>query len=148
MKFNEYDPNIAKAFIQRWEGAELVAYQCSAGVWTIGYGHTTHVIKGMKITQAQAEEFLDEDLKKIFKEMCELVSVDVTEGQFIALMSFAFNLGTTKFKGSTLRRCLNRGDTGLAADEFPRWHFSEGESVPGLLARRRAERELFLGGQK
>lgn len=148
MKFNEYDPNIAKAFIQRWEGAELVAYQCSAGVWTIGYGHTTHVIKGMKITQAQAEEFLEEDLKKIFKEMCKLVSVDVTEGQFIALMSFAFNLGTTKFKGSTLRRCLNRGDTDLAADEFLRWYFSGIEPIPGLHARRRDERELFLGGQK
>lgn len=146
MKFDEYDPNVAKDFIKQWEGCELEAYQCSAGVWTVGYGHTVRVIKGMKITKFQAEKFLEEDLAGIFKEMAKLVSVDVTEGQFIALMSFAFNLGATAFRTSTLRRCLNRGDYEFAGNEFLRWHFAGGKSVPGLLARRRAERALFLGG--
>lgn len=145
MKFDEYDPNVAKDFIKGWEGCELESYKCSAGVWTIGYGHTVHVTKGMKISKFEAEKFLEEDLQKMFKETKKLVSVDITEGQFIALMSFVFNLGATAFRTSTLRRCLNRGDYEFAGNEFLRWHFSEGKSVPGLLARRRAERELFRG---
>ena len=52
------------ALIKQFEGCRLAAYQCSAGVWTIGYGHTAGVHKGMKITQAQAEEYLKHDVAK------------------------------------------------------------------------------------
>ena len=53
------------ALIKQFEGCRLAAYQCSAGAWTIGYGHTAGVHKGMKITQAQADEYLKQDIATI-----------------------------------------------------------------------------------
>lgn len=90
------------ALIKQFEGCRLIAYQCSAGVWTIGYGHTAGVYKGMKITQAQADAFLKQDIAKFEKYINNPSYVPFTDklnqNQFDALVSFAFNLGQGNVK--------------------------------------------------
>ena len=109
-KFAEFDVSEAVEFIRSWEGERLKAYQCTAGVWTIGVGHTKGVKEGDQITLKQSGELLLSDLEGFKKEMIPLVSVLVTKGQFVALLSFVFNLGTKNFMTSTLRKKLNKED--------------------------------------
>ena len=142
-KFAEFDVSEAVDFIRAWEGERLKAYQCTAGVWTIGVGHTKGVNKGDEITPEQSAELLKSDLECFKKEMIPLVDVEITKGQFVALLSFVFNLGTKAFMTSTLRKKLNKGDFEGASFEFLKWKYANGEEVRGLLNRRKAERELF-----
>lgn len=142
------------ALIQRFESLELRAYQCAAGVWTIGWGHTgPDVYRGLCITRARADELLAQDLARFERDVLQLVKVPLTQHQFDALVSFAFNVGSdidadTIAEGlgdSTLLRKLNAGDYAGAADEFPKWNKSRGQVLAGLVRRRAAERELFMG---
>lgn len=142
-KFSEYDVSEAIEIVRAFEGERLKAYQCSAGVWTIGVGHTKGVKEGDRITLEQSDELLKSDLEGFKREMIPLVDVEVTRGQFVALLSFVFNLGTKAFMTSTLRKKLNKGDFEGASFEFLKWKFVNGEEVRGLLNRRKAERELF-----
>lgn len=100
------------ALIKQFEGCRLVAYQCSAGVWTIGYGHTAGVYKGMKITQAEAEAYLLQDVAKFEKYVNNLSYVPFTDqlnqNQFDALVSFAFNLGQGNVKKLCTGRTINQ----------------------------------------
>lgn len=132
-------------FIQRFEGLRLDAYLCSAGVWTIGWGHTLGVKMGDKITQAQADAFLREDLEPCERAVAELVKVPLSQGQHDSLVSFIFNLGRGAFASSTLLKCLNRGDYEGAAAQFEKWCFAGKKLIPGLLKRRHAEAAMFLG---
>lgn len=142
---SEYSVGCCVPFIKEFEGCRLTPYRCSAGVLTIGYGHTgADVHEGMSISQADAEKLLIDDLNRFQKELAPLVAMPITEGQFIALMSFAFNLGISAFKRSTLRRELNAGNVEAAADEFLKWVNAGGQPFEGLRRRRSAERELFL----
>lgn len=145
--FAEYPAEVAADFIEQWEGCRLEAYQCSAGVWTIGVGHTEGVKKGDAITYAQSRAFLFEDIRTHVEALAPAISVPVSEGQFIALASLAFNVGVASVTGSRLVKKLNAGDVSGAADEFlDGWDTAGGKVVPGLQRRRRAERKLFLGG--
>lgn len=138
--------------IKEFEGLSLKAYLCPAGVWTIGYGHTKGVYPRMVITQELAEKFLIDDVWNFEREVESLVHVLVTQGQFDALVSFAYNVGTdidsdTVAEGlgdSTLLRKLNNGDIRGSSEEFVKWNKSNKRVVPGLTRRRIAERELFL----
>lgn len=144
-KLSDYSVGCCVPFIKQFEGCRLTTYRCSAGVLTIGYGHTgSDVRDGMTISQNDAEKLLIDDLSKFQTELAPLVTVLVTEGQFIALMSFVFNLGIGAFKRSTLRRELNAGNIEVAADEFLKWCNAGGEPLEGLKRRRLAEKELFL----
>ena len=129
--------------IKRFEGCSLTAYKCPAGRWTIGYGHTNGVEKGQKITKKQAESFLKEDIELYEDGVNKYVSAPLTQNQFDALVSFTYNVGLGAFKTSTLRQKLNAGDYTGAAKEFPRWNKSSGFVLNGLIARRKAEKELF-----
>lgn len=135
--------------IKHFEGLFLKAYKCPADVWTIGYGHTglQHndgtVFKGRTITEQDAEELLKYDLAKFAKRVEEGTSVPLNENQFAALVAFDFNTGG--FLNSTLRKKLNAGNYGGAADEFLRWDKAGGRTLPGLTRRRKSERNLFLG---
>lgn len=140
-----YDPAIASDFVKQWEGRELKAYQCSAGKWTIGYGHVNGVQEGDEISPAEAEQLLVEDLTAISDDLNRLVNVGVTEGQYIALLSLAFNIGATALKKSTLLFHLNHGRYHEAAEEFDKWIYAGGKVSEGLKRRRAAERELFEG---
>ena len=90
------------ALIKRFEGCRLTAYKCSAGVWTIGYGHTSGVHSGQAITQAQADALLWQDLEKFEWYVNSTAYVPITaqlnENQFAALVSFAFNCGQGNLK--------------------------------------------------
>ena len=131
------------SLIKEFEGLSLDAYLCSAGVLTIGYGHTGGVQKGDRITEKKAEELLQDDLKKFENGVLRLVRVPLNQNQFDALVSFAFNLGVGNLGKSTLLRKLNDRDFKGAAAEFVRWNKAGGRELAGLTRRRNAEAELF-----
>jgi len=96
--------------IKHFEGLELKAYQCAAGVWTIGYGHTKDVVEGDIITEEQADEMLVEELKEYENYVNTLVTCDLNQNQFDALVSWVYNLGPANLQASTLLKVLNAGD--------------------------------------
>ena len=134
------------SLIKQFEGLRLTAYQDSVSVWTIGWGHTgSDVTPYMKITESQAEELLLKDLVRFEKGVNELVKVHINQNEFDALVSFSFNLGVGALAESTLLKKLNAGDPKVeVGDEFLRWVKAGGETLPGLVRRREAERALFL----
>lgn len=130
--------------IKRWEGLRLVAYQDSAGVWTIGYGHTAAAgapapKAGMRISAAEAEEILRRDLARFEAAVERLVKVPLSDNQFAALVSFAFNVGEGAMAKSTLLRRLNAGDYEAVPAELMKWTRAGGRVVQGLANRRAAE---------
>lgn len=137
-KISEKGLNLIKQF----EGCRLRAYQCSAGVWTIGYGHTAGVRQGQTITQAQAEEYLKQDCKKFEKYVNSKSYVPITEQlnqyQFDALVSFAFNCG----QGNLKTLCKGRSTAQIAA-ALPKYNKAAGKVLSGLVRRRAAEQKLF-----
>lgn len=131
--------------IKRHEGLRLEAYMPTPNdVPTIGYGHTKGVKMGMRITNAQAEEYLKQDIAWAQDAVNSLVKVRLTQNQFDALVSFVFNVGASAFTKSTLLRMLNGGDYQGAADQFLRWDKQGGKVLRGLTKRRAEERALFL----
>lgn len=132
-------------FIAAWEGLVLNVYDDVAGVKTIGYGHALKKGESFPngITEAQALEILQADLRIAEDSVSRLVKVDLTQEQFDALVSFTFNVGTGAFAKSTLLRVLNSGDKLGAADQMLRWTKAGGKQNAGLLNRRKAERERF-----
>ena len=135
--------------IKRFEGLELKAYPDSVGVLTIGYGWTQPVdgkkiVRGMVIDQATADRLLKCGVVQYEQGVNQLVKVKITQGQFDALVSFAYNLGLRSLSTSTLLQKLNAGDKQGAANEFGKWVNAGGVRLNGLVRRRAAERELFL----
>jgi lysozyme len=128
--------------IKRFESLRLKAYYCPAGVLTIGYGHTGEAVTpGMVIDELHAEHLLRVDSVAAAR---ALDTLQLTQNQFDALVSFIFNLGAGAFRTSTMRRLLVDGLYAQAADQFPRWVHAGGRRLPGLVIRRDAERALFL----
>ncbi|EMK1731277.1 lysozyme [Salmonella enterica] len=137
------------ALLKELEGCRLRAYLCPAGVWTIGFGWTgtvdgRRIREGMQINRTQAEQLLRMGLVEFERAVNRLVTVRLTQAQFDALVSFAYNIGSYAFSTSTLLRKLNQGDYAGAAAEFPRWNKSAGKEMPGLTKRRKREMDLFL----
>lgn len=132
------------ALIKKYEGLRTNAYLCPANVWTIGYGHTKGVSKGMMISHEDAEKLLEKDLRHFEVAVSSAVKVPINQNQFDALVSFTFNVGVGAFGGSTLLRLLNRKHYISAAEQFLRWTRGGGKVLPGLVKRRKEEYELFL----
>jgi lysozyme len=139
MKASQVCYDLIKAF----EGLRLKAYQCHAGVWTIGYGHTGGVLPDARISPAEAEDLLKRDVQPL-EDKLNALGLTLSQGEFDALISFAFNLGFATLRRSTLMKKLKAGDREGAANEFLRWTFSKGDHLPGLETRRTAERRMFL----
>ena len=139
-----YEPALAAGFISQFEGCSLTAYRCSAGVLTIGYGHTKGVKEGDTCTQEQADVWLIDDVKETQALLAHYVNVSVTQNEFIALVSLAFNVGVGALMKSKLLRKLNSGDRDGAAEEFLDFDLANGKRVAGLTRRRKAEHDLFL----
>lgn len=118
LPFSQWNPLLAESFVKEWEGLELKAYKCTASTWTIGYGHTHGVKRGMTITKAQAEKFLKDDLIQYAEELAPHVKAKVTEGQYIALLDLAFNLGVSAVAKSQTLKYLNAGLIGKAKEGF------------------------------
>lgn len=142
------------AFIGRYEGWRPQPYNDPVGYATIGYGHLLHrspvrpddIAKWGTLTPAQGLKLLQQDAELAAASIRNHVKVRITQAQFDALVSFAFNVGVGGFEQSTLLRKLNAGDKTGAADELLKWDMAGGHHLPGLLARRRDERHLFLVG--
>jgi lysozyme len=137
-----------KSLIKEFEGFRATAYLCPAGVWTVGYGTTRingkSVKEHTKITTQEADDLLEQDLKRFEDGIKKLVSVELTQNQFDALVSFVYNLGIGSLQKSTLLKKLNAGHFEEAANEFLKWDKADGKKLSGLTRRRTAERELFL----
>ena len=146
--FGEYSAEVAMDFIEAWEGCRLTAYKCPAGIWTIGVGHTQDVTEHDEITYEQARKLLREDVEEVKRGLVPFVNVHVTEGQFIALVSLAFNVGVSYVvhKCPKLMRAVNAGDDEEeAARQFLDVNKANGKVLPGLTRRRQAEAKLYLG---
>lgn len=120
----------------------LRAYKCVAGVWTIGWGHTSGVKAGMSISVGQAEELLRADVESVFR---RLRLNRFGTNRRAALASFAFNVGVGAMERSTLWRKVraNPADASIA-DEFRRWKYAGGKAQPSLLRRREKELEVYF----
>ncbi|KMK13555.1 muraminidase [Pluralibacter gergoviae] len=138
--------------IKRFEGCSLTAYPdpgTGGAPWTIGYGWTGNVDgksirPGMKIDQSTADRLLRTGIVSYDQAVNKMLKVKVTQNQYDALVSLAYNIGTRSLSTSTLMKKLNAGDCSGAADEFLRWNKSGGKVMPGLTNRRKAEQEVFL----
>lgn len=149
MPYADYTPECAADFIAQWEGFRERAYKCSAGVWTIGFGHTGTVSEGDRITREQAWGCLLSDIRATMMGLAPHVKRPVTEGQFIALTSLAFNIGATNVsqKCPKLMRALNAHEDEECARQFLDIDKAAGKRVEGLTRRRKAEAALFLGAE-
>ncbi|WP_323119106.1 lysozyme [Burkholderia alba] len=132
--------------IKQFEGLRLTRYLDAVGKPTIGYGHLIlpHERFDRPISASQAEALLRQDLRSAEQAVRQLVRVAITQQQFDALISFAFNLGAGRLRSSTLARYLNAGAAARAADQFLVWNKAGGKPLAGLTRRRQAERQLFL----
>lgn len=139
MNINKDGINLIKEF----EGLRLTPYLCPAKVWTIGYGHTRTVSAGRRITEAQADQLLQDDLQIFERAVDRLVTVHLSENQFSALVCFAFNVGVGNLEKSTLLKLLNRGWYEQVPAQLMRWNRANGEVMGGLSRRRSAECVLW-----
>jgi GH24 family phage-related lysozyme (muramidase) len=123
------------------------------GHCTIGYGHLVHhgkcdgqtseqpYQKGISADQGQS--LLLNDVAPAARAVDDAVQVELTQNQFDALVSFAFNVGVAGFRGSTLLTKLNQGKYDEVPDEMRKWVHSSGKRVQGLVNRREREINLF-----
>lgn len=133
-----------RALLIQREGFRTKAYRDSVGVWTIGVGHTAAAgppfpRAGMTISRQEVEDILTRDLVQYENAVRNAVKVPLSQGQFDALVSFCFNIGTGGFKKSTVVRRLNEGNYRAAADALLMWN-----KPPEIMGRRRSERQQFL----
>ena len=129
--------------IKKYEGCRLTAYKCPAGVLTIGYGHTAGVKAGDKITQAQADKYLQSDIilyENIVNECNKKYKYNFNRNQFSALVSFAFNCGA-----GNLSMLLQNGTRSKQAisEKMLLYCNANGKPLKGLQDRRQAEHDLY-----
>lgn len=145
------------AVMHFYESCKLTAYPDPATggkPWTIGWGHTgSDVYPGLVWTQAQADAMFIKDLERFERDVNSLLKVSINQGQFDALVCFAYNVGSdidqdTIAEGlgdSTLLKLLNQGNADKAAGQFPLWNKANGKVMRGLTRRRYSEQALFKG---
>jgi len=127
--------------IKEFEGCRLQAYKCPAGVWTIGYGHTSGVKSGMTITQEQADEYLKADCASSENAVNRYYDIyKWNQNQFDALVSFTFNCGA-----GNLKTLLNGGKRTIAeiSNKITAYNKGGGVVLKGLVRRRATEKTLF-----
>ncbi len=136
------------ALIADLEGCRLTPYQCSAGVWTSGIGHTAGVVPKRDITEREAAANLVADVLNTERRLAVCVPVTMPQQVYDALVSFSFNVGTGAACRSTLVSYLKRQQWWQACDQLTRWVFVNGERSTGLENRRQRERAYCLQGVK
>lgn len=128
--------------IKQFEGVRLTAYKCPAGVYTIGYGHTRGVKRGMKITEEEASAYLTDDLRNSENAVERYDGIyHWNQNEYDALVSFTFNCGATNLR--SLLRNGRRNRSQIAAT-LPLYRKAGGKVLKGLERRRAAEKALFL----
>ena len=134
----------AYELIKQFEGLRLEAYLCPAGIWTIGYGHTSGVSPNSFITIQEADEYLHRDVASIEMQLNKL-NLILRQCQWDAIVSFVFNVGIGNFKSSTLlAKIRTNPDDNSIMDEFLRWVYANGKVMKGLQKRRLAEMKLYF----
>jgi len=135
--------------IKRFEGFSPTIYICPAGYPTIGYGHVVREDERERfadgIDEQEAEDLLQRDVRWAERGVLRLIDVPLSDGQFAALVSFTFNLGTGALQRSTLRRKVNREVHTQVPREFMRWVWSRGKKLKGLVTRRKMESHVYSG---
>lgn len=138
-------------FIKRFEGCYLKRYICPAGVPTIGIGCTNPKwVNKWTITMDQAKQAFNEDIQKFEAGVDGLANknnVKLNKTQRDALISFSFNCGLASLKNSLLWKDICAGNTSRIESDFMMWVKGGGQTLPGLVTRRRAEAKLFLTGK-
>ena len=137
------------ALIRRFEGFRANAYRCPAGVWTIGFGHTSQagppaVRPGMVVGEDEANRILMADVQRFADEVGPLLTREVSAAQFSALVSFAYNVGVAAFRRSSVLKAVNEGRFAEVPARLGLWVKGGGRVLPGLERRRAAEAELFM----
>ncbi len=136
--------DVGIALIKRFEGFCAKVYTCPAGKPTIGYGHVVKPDERFgTLTEAQATDLLRADADIAAHSIKRFISTRLSQNQFDVLVSFTFNLGGGALETSTLRGLINAGRFDSVPRELNRWVFSKGQRLPGLIARRAAEGQLF-----
>ena len=132
-------------FIMAWEGCQLQVYLDAAGKPTVGFGHLLEPNEPhpMSLTLEQACQYFDRDLEEHAQAVDDMITVDVAQHEFDALVSFAFNLGADALRRSTLLRKVNDRRFDDAAHEFERWVYAGQKKLLGLVKRRKAECDVF-----
>lgn len=151
-----------KLMIKHHEGVRLRPYRCPAGLWTIGVGHVLYPRQALlkmperasyplrpedayPHTMEEIDAILAKDLERFERGIARLCPASVGhQGQFDALVSFAFNVGLGALQRSVIRTAYNRGDIQQAADGFDKYVRAGGKVLPGLVKRRNDEKALFL----
>ena len=133
------------SLIKKFEGCELEAYKCAAGVWTIGYGSTKGVKEGDTVSQEEADKLLLHEMEEYEGYINDMVNVDLEQNQFDAMVSWVFNLGPANLKASTLLKVLNAKEDDDLPAQIKRWNKAGGKVLQGLIRRREAEALLFEG---
>jgi lysozyme len=134
------------ALLADLEGCRLRPYQCSAGVWTSGIGHTAGVTPARDITEREAATNLVADVLGTEHRLAVCAPVEMPQHVYDAVVSFAFNVGTGAACSSTLVYFLNEKKWKQACDQLPRWVYVRGVKSTGLENRRQREREYCLKG--
>jgi lysozyme len=137
--------------IKKFEGFSAKPYVCPAGVPTIGYG-ATYYTNGTKVTMSDepiseewAEQLLSNMVHTYEKAVISLVIPKITQNQFDALVSFAYNVGVTNFRKSTLLRLINKDPNNPEiATQFMKWVRGGGKVINGLIKRRQIESKLYF----
>ena len=150
--------------VKHHEGVRTRPYRCPALLWTVGVGHVidpSHTAvkyeerKSLPIpagwdrslTMDEVDAILAQDLARFERGVARLCPAALGhQGQFDALVSFAFNVGLGNLQRSSIRMRYNRGDVEGAADAFLMWTKAAGKVLTGLVKRRNDERAMFLGG--
>ena len=138
--------------IKEFEGFSANAYLCPAKIPTIGYGNTfwedgRKVRIGEQISKSKALELLEFVANKDFADkIFPFIEVSISQNQFDAMVSLAYNIGVGAFSNSTLLKRVNAKDFIGAGNEFLKWDKSGGKPLLGLTRRRQREKELFLKG--
>ena len=133
--------------LKELEGFRKESYLDTGGVWTIGYGTTRvegkPVEAGLTCTEAQAQQWLSNDIAWAQTAVNKLVKVPLKQGMFDALVSFVYNVGEEQFRRSTLLRLLNLNQHIEAGKQLLRWKYDNGKVINGLINRRVKELAMY-----
>lgn len=137
---------IAAPFTAHHEGLRLEAYLDPVGIPTICYGETDGVELGQIKTKEECDAMFETRLGYFAYWVDYYVEPDMKAETHAALTSFSYNVGVDAFKKSTLLKKINDGDLAGGCNEMLRWKYADGRVLPGLVKRRKAERDLCLKG--
>jgi lysozyme len=135
------------AFTPVQEGRVLKTYRDIGGVLTYCDGATENARPGKRYTQAECDAQLDRDLERHAAGIAKCIPMDrLTDGQKVAFVDAAYNVGVQAFCGSSMARRANAGDLAGACDALLLWNRAGGREVAGLTRRRQREREMCMRG--